>query len=274
MRWRPLAVALSLVLAGCGAGAPGGPAETVTPADVPAAGPGNEQQRGDVVPGVADGEVADVDLLARAHLSAIGNRSYTWRERRSLDVDPANGSERVTYRQLARVESSHVYFLWSKRDWVRIGSNRRNLPNYTEYADGERRHIRYRYPASTDREYAQASRVKAAEHRYIGREAGESIRRYLDVERASIEGTTVDGDRHYRLVGRTADLPGVDPLEQYNVTAVIAPDGFVRSLAVSYRTTELNETRAISYTFEYDRVNETTVTEPDWTSETGGFGRG
>lgn len=274
MRWRPLAVALLLVLAGCGAGSPSGSEETVTPADIPSVTPGNEQQRGDVVPGVTGGEVTDVDLLASAHLSAIQNRSYTWRERRSLDLDPGNGSGVVKYRQLARVESSYVYFLWSKRERVRIGPYLRHLANYTEYADGERRHLRYRYPASSDREYDRASRVKAAEHRYIGREAGESIRRYLDVEQARIEETTVDGERHYRLVGRTADLPGVESLENYNATAVIAPDGFVRSLEVSYRTTELNETREVTYTFEYDRVGETTVEEPDWTSETAGFSRG
>lgn len=274
MRWRPLLVVLLISLAGCGSGLTDGPEETVTPADVPEVTPNNEQHRGDVVPGVANGEIRDVDLLARSHIDAVRNRSYVWREQRSVDDDPMDGSAFVGYRQFARVESSYVYYFWSRRSQVRIGPYLRHLANYTEYGDGERRHIRYRFPASAEHEYAQDSRVRAAEHRYIGQEAGSSVRRYLDFDRASVEPTTVDGRRHYRIEGRTADLPGVDPIDNYTATALVSQTGFVRSLEASYLTTQLNETREVTYTFEYDRVNETTVSEPDWVSETSRFARG
>jgi len=270
MRWRLLAVAVVLLTAGCGSALTGeGPGETLTPATVPDEGADNEQQQGAVVPGIDDG-VVDPELLVDAHAEAAQKRSYVWRQRVAVNVDVDNGSALAYRRQFARVESETTYFLWSIRTRaVPVGGGFWNyqapgqMVNHTVYADGDRRYVRY--GTGPDRPVeVRAGTLRASNHSFIGRETGRSIRRYLAVSDSSVNETVVDGTRYYRVAGSRADLSGADPVRDYRVTARVAPDGFVRSLNVTYRTEIRGEPSRVSYSFEHTRINETTVDEPDW----------
>ncbi|MBX0322346.1 hypothetical protein EGH21_04790 [Halomicroarcula sp. F13] len=84
------ALALCLVTAGCtglvGSGSPSA-GETVTPAPVPA------QPPAPVAPGLTEAGVTDTRALARAHVTTLGNVSYTLRHTRT--VQTANGTVRL-----------------------------------------------------------------------------------------------------------------------------------------------------------------------------------
>jgi hypothetical protein len=273
--WRhAVVVAVVVLLVGCGSGPIGEtPEETMTPVAVPDKDADSEQQRGDMIPGVDGAGVTDARLLASAHRDASKKRSYVWEQQLSINVDAANGSALTLRRQIASVESETTYFLWSIRTraspvgagfWTYDAPGQ--MVNQTVYSDESRQYVRY--GTQPDRPVErQRGTITAANHSFIGREAAGSVRRYLDASESNVTETTVEGAQYYRIVASGGDLSGADPVLADRATALVAPDGFVRSLNVTYQTEIRGERSLVRYSFEYERINETVVTEPTWVPE-------
>ncbi|WP_123536420.1 hypothetical protein [Halosimplex salinum] len=266
MRWR-LLVALAVVLtAGCGSLFGAGQqsfdaTDTLTPAPVPEVTPTPE--RWGIAPGLTGDAVADIDALVAAHRAATTDRSYVWRERHGSTTRP-NGSVPLFDRTVARVELQSVYRVWSGDERVRLRSGLTNVANYSEYADGTERIVRYRYVGRTDYEHYRVHPIDAVAHRHIGLGATDAIERYLAVGNATVAAVSVDDRRHYEVVGRDWDRPASDRVSDYTVVAVVSPEGFVRSLDVSYTVRSVGPPRRVRYSFAYERVGETTVDPPAW----------
>ncbi|WP_436925897.1 hypothetical protein [Halosimplex amylolyticum] len=268
MRWR-LLVALAVVLtAGCGSlfgqQSPGPATDTLTPAPVPEVTPTPE--RWGIAPGLSGNSVADVDALVTAHRAATAGRSYVWRERRGTTTR-SNGTVPLFDRTVAKVESATVYRVWTGDERVRLRTGLTNVANYTEYADGTDRIVRYRYVGWRDFEHQRRHPIDATAHRHIGVSATQAIERYLAVESARVAAVGVDDRRHYEIVGRNWTRPVGDRVTNYTVTAVVSTDGFVRSLDVSYTVHSLGHPRRVRYAFAYERVGNTTVDPPVWDTE-------
>jgi len=281
MRWRTLAVVALLVCAGCSSLVDGGeePADpatsaaTMTPAPVPATTPTPE--RWPVTPGLSARGVVDVDALARAHQAATEGHSYVWREWRGsgapgaseANATDANGSVPLALVQRARVEREDTYAYWAEHQVVYLGVRTRHRYNYSEYVvDG----VGYaRLPSVEWDTDGPIPLQAAAANRRIGGEAATAIRRYLAVgtANATVSRTTLDGRPAYRVRATHVPIRTVDPVSNGSVSALVTPEGFVRSLSVAYTTRGFDGPRRVRYRFAYDRVGETTVDPPDWVPE-------
>ncbi|WP_415378795.1 hypothetical protein [Halosimplex sp. TS25] len=269
MRWRLLLALAVVVTAGCGSlvGAderPDAATDTLTPAPIPEVTPTPE--RWGVAPGLTGNSVADLDALVAAHRAATANRSYVWRERRGSTTGP-NGSVPLFNRTVAQIESQSVYHVRAGDERVRLRSGTTTVADYSEYADGTDRFVRYRHVGRRDYERERRHPIDPNGHPHIGLSAAGAIERYLDVESAAVAAVTVDDRRHYEVVAHNWSRADDDRVSGYAVTAVVSPAGFVRSLDVSYTVHAAGQSRRVRYAFAYERVGETTVDPPEWYAE-------
>jgi hypothetical protein len=245
MNWRGVAVALAVLVAGCGsvvggAGGPGErgadtPAPTLTPAPVPEV----TETPVTLPPGVTGDRVTDATALYEAHTAYIRGRSYTLHV--SVDVDTGS-SER-----LFRVETPTRYY---RRDL---------LPgrNFTRYADGERVYVRTAiggnelFASSDDVDSPTAHTIRLS-------------KAFLQLDDVRVAETLVDGRLHYELTGSYPVHPAVDSLHNVTIRAVLGPQGFIRSLNTSYVAVTAGSRTNVTRSFAYSDVDSTTVERPAW----------
>lgn len=232
------------ILGGCSAVVgPSGPAETATPASVPDVDETTDTPDGALPPGLTGGGIVDAGRLADAHLASIRGQSYTWDARTTFAGNVSN--------QRLRVERPRRYTYRQTSPGSRA--------NTTEFADGEVTYTRY---------YRFVERLRRAPARtasdQYGPFAAGAIERYLAVENATVAEARVDGTIHYRIRARVDSYQRIDGARNYSVTAVIAPDGFVRELNATYVRRSDRGSIAVTYRFRYADVGTTTVEAPDW----------
>lgn len=269
MRWRLFGVVVLAVMAGCSGfiGGEGGSesVSTLTPAPVPTdpprSGPGST-----VVPGVQAGGSLNVSKLVEAHREELMQRGFAWRIRRNR-TGHVNGTTEsvVKYRQVSLANATHFHYETNGR-MVRYQRRRVYYSTYAEYADGEYVYVRGvsamqggirwdRYP------------VSGARSRFV-KPTTAAIEWYFDVEQVSVSQFTTDGEFRYRLT--TTDVPASlnGSVRSYTATAVVTPDGLVRNLTATYRTSRGSVWGTIWYTHVYSfrvtDVGNVTVPEPDW----------
>ena len=267
MRWRVL-VALAVVLtAGCGslfaASDDTGTAatDTLTPAPVPAETPTPE--RWDLAPGLTSTGVVDLEALVAAHRAATANRSYVWREFRGTSAH-VNGSIPIQDRTVAEVESRSRYHLRSGDQRVRLRSGLTNVANYSEYADGTVRTIRFRFVGRTSYERRHTHPTDPNDHRLVGASATSAIRQYLALSNVTVSAVRLDDRPYYLVVGRNWPAFTGETVHNGTITAIVSPDGFVRSLEAVYTVRSVGQPRRVRYGFTYEQVDNTTVEPPDW----------
>ena len=239
MDWRAVWVVLALVLAGCGSVATGAetPGETLTPVPVPEV----TDTPATLPPGVSGASVTDTDTLLDAHAAAIQGRSYT------LTVDVRTGSERA--RRVIRVETPTRYL---RRDTLA-----EPWGSATQFADGEHLYTRTDYGSTV--EYGRIESVSPPRSQTV-----QLSRAFLRLDEVRVAETRVGGEVAYELTGQYPIHPAVETMENVTLRAVVEPDGFVRSLNVSYTRhsdyVRMNVTRSFAYT----DVDATTVERPVW----------
>jgi len=281
MRYLWLLVPVLVALAGCGAVLGTDTVatqETLTPAPVPeTAGTATTPEREFLAPGLTRTGVTDVDALVAAHRRVTANRSFVWVERRGRvfgdSGDIATASVAVRNRTVAHVESPTVYRVWTRQNSVRLGSESVGVASYSAYADGQTRHVRYTLDArasdgdigasGTEDRYRTLDAVSVHESDHVGGAATGGIRNFLAVENATVSVTRVDGRTYYRVRSRQPPLASSGQIRNYTVTATVSPDGFVRSLDVSF-VWATAPPRKVRYAFAYGDVDETTVDPPAW----------
>jgi len=232
------------VLAGCSTFvSPSASTETVTPAPVPAATTSTAEAGGPLPPGLTGGGVTDVGSLASAHLDTIRNRSYTWQAH--------------TY--FGETNSTQTLKVEAPRHYTYQDAGRGSRINTSDFADGETVYTRYHRFV----ERLRRAPAPNATDQY-GPLAAKAIERYLAVENATVAETLVGGERHYLVRTEMDRYPAIEGATNYSVEAVIAPDGFVRELTVSYVNRGGTRPLPVRYHYRYDRVGTTTISEPTW----------
>lgn len=252
MRWRALAVTVVLLTAGCSTFADSNPTpETVTPVSVPEV--LTESKFGpEVAPGVGPRGEVNATRLAGAHRTAIANRSYVWTERLSYTAVTGN----VSFAVRSTLSVAH-----ERRYWYRSATTLQ-FWNYTEYADGEYRYQRKYEGGGIQYERHPVTNVSTV----FGGLMTKSIERFLAVDAATVRNATVDGDPYYRVVSANPSESKLGPARDYAVVAHVAPNGFVRSLRVTYVKPSDRGPRRIRYHLRYSDVDNTTVDPPEWVS--------
>lgn len=257
MSSRPaLLVACLIALAGCSAvplGGDSGP-ETVTPVAVEAT-----ESRAtpvpieDLSPGVAPDGTVDGSALRAAHDEALGGQSYTWSVVGS--TAPAKDSDQ-TIRRRVTVERERVL--------VREARSFRD-GNVSLYANGSRGYLR----SNTDDgpRFTEIPRPLPNRTYAFG---GSLIEEFLDDVTVEADVLDRDGRTLYRLRAADDPPPAVArpgrTVRNYSATAYVRPSGLVRTLAVEYDQRTDDGWGEFAFRFDYSRVGETTVTEPDWVS--------
>jgi hypothetical protein len=245
MNWRAVSVALAVVLAGCGGlgNAPGpagdrtGETPTLSPVSVPESTPIPVT----LPPGVTGANVTDANALVDAHLAAVQGRSYTLTVRVRVDDER---SER-----LFRVETPTRYYQVDRLAEPRGGT--------AQFADGDTVYTRTEYGGGVDfGSYDDPSPPRS--------QTVMLSRAFLQVDTVRVAETRVDGSPAYELTGQYPVHPAVSSLANFSLRAVVEPDGFVRSMNVSYVRTGADDGTSVTRSFVYSDVDATTVERPAW----------
>jgi hypothetical protein len=261
---RSLAVALCLVLAGCGGVAAPTPESepTVTPAPVP------EDPRGtdDLAPGLSRGGVFDAGRLAAAHAEALSGRSFT---RVRTDLRSVDGT--VTRRDetiLGYAEGGSRFLYRLNQTDRREGRARES--RIVRYADGERVYVAstrdgvttYSVLRGPGGEFYDPARV------FPENGTGESAlaRLLVLVDVRVTDERTVDGATVYRVA--TDERQDIPPLEDIRLAANVTRTGLVRDYRVSYDVDRGGRTVRVVATVEYRDVGGTVVDAPGWLGAT------
>jgi hypothetical protein len=254
--------ALLVVLAGCSALPTGnGTApeieETLTPAPVVATGADAAPTPASSVafpPGVSRAGTVDPDLIFRAHVESLANRSYTWVYRKT---ERSNRSGTVTGTTRVAVD-----------DDAALVANRgfRSGMHNTLYLTRQRGYIRWTSGDGTEYSVRDAT-VADREHSFVGY----SLRTFIPENGVETSVVEWQGRQYIRLYvqpqpppsGLAEELVDSTLVWGYTLTAYVSPAGRVRMLAVEY-----DDLRAhVSWRFDYRAVGETTVRKPDWISK-------
>jgi len=255
---RGFVVAALVLLAGCSAvpfGSDGTPAltDTVTPVAVTDSPTPEPTVFDDRPQGVAPNGTVDADVLVRAHTERLANLTYTW----VLRYDAGDGDNEGYVRRV--VVGNGTFFVTQAPEGP--GTNASMYVNESggflrSMAPQGTRYELIRVPGEAD-DYAFATG---------------SIQQFLDDRTVSVSPVERRGRTYYRLYGAGGPAPGtLGPAEatisDYTVTAYVAPDGFVRSLAVEYDRTVDGDSSHVTVRYDYSRLGESVPTPPDWIAE-------
>jgi hypothetical protein len=258
MDLRPAVVVAVVVLAGCGAapfgsGGPSTAAETLTPVPVstPTESSSTPVER---PPGVSPVGIVDARRLREAHDGALANRSYRW----TLDYDVDRSGQEAGldggFTRRVVVEPDRFF--------VRQTEDGRPL-NGSLFVDETGGYLRtvednvtrtetFVQPGTTD-EYVPS---------------GQLVQRFLSGMDPNATRVRWNGRTYYRLHDRTGVPPTLERLAQrvsdYSVTAYVSPEGFVRSMTVSYLRSTNADSQRVTIRFYYEDVGSATVDRPGW----------
>lgn len=193
-------------------------------------------------PGISGGGVIDVDVLAEAHLAALDGRPYV----RQVDHSFGNRTSAATL----RVESATRY-RYERAD-------RPGLTNAPEFGDGTYLYSRF-VQFSTRFTVGPVTDVRSRHGSSVAR----SIRRYLNHSDATVAATRVDGAIGYTVTAERDRYDASGTTTDFRARAIVAPDGLVRALDVSYVDQHGNQPLNVSYSHRYER-RPITVEWPAW----------
>ena len=258
-----VAVAGSTLLGGPPAVPGAGPVTaTVTAADTPAGAAGSQDTEGPP-PGVGPDRLVSVDALTRAHLRAIGARpgmsmNATFAGPRSLTGFDTfrsgfDADDRVTVR--VRVESASRYLICRE---IRFPGGLVEATNASleRFADGEAEYRSVSNAAGRRYSRRPLSSVRGGAAEVAGW-TRTVFPRYLDTTRSNV----VDAGGDYRVVATGEPRRLSHDTRSYRAVAVVAPEGFVRRLAVEYVHPRTGTT--VRVTVRYGR-EPAAVAAPEW----------
>jgi len=181
------------------------------------------------------------NALVDAHLAAVQDRSYTLTVRVRVDGDR---SERLFW-----VERPTRYYQVD-----RLADPRGDT---AQFADGDTLYTRTEYGGGVDfGSYADPSPPRS--------QTVMLSRAFLQVDTVRVAETRVDGVPAYELTGQYPVHPAVSSLANFSLRAVVEPDGFIRSMNVSYVRTGAVDGTNVTRSFVYSDVDATTVERPTW----------
>jgi hypothetical protein len=253
-----LAAVALVAVAGCGA-APFGsdtrptPAETLTPVPVSTP-PESTATPVERPPGVTTGGVVDTRRLGEAHDAAVANRSYRW----TLEYDVDRSGQATVFdggfTRQAVVEPDRFLVRQREDDRALNGSLFVNeTGGYLRTVEDNVTRTETLVRPGTSDDYVVS---------------GQLVERFLSGMNPTVTRVDRDGRTYYRLHDRTGVPPTLERLamqiSDYSVTAYVSPEGFVRSMTVSYVRSTNSESERVTVRFYYEDVGSATVDRPAW----------
>ncbi|PSP56722.1 hypothetical protein BRC82_01195 [Halobacteriales archaeon QS_1_67_19] len=262
------AVALAVVLAGCGgfSGGTGSEADaTTTDGETTAVvGTIGEQTDADPPPGLSTAGVTDPDALAAAHEAALADRSFSYD--REARIVAANGTELGRWHQRAQVGPDRRAVNYSQTG---AGVSVSGLPVETAriYTNGS---ITFRYGGE---EYHRESGPGFAPNTFSNDQLlaavfSASETTVTEVRRDDrtwyrVRATGDDDTLTYRGPNGTVEVRATS----VTATALVAPSGLVRNVTYEFDFVRGDASGHRTITIRYAALGETTVEVPDWVAD-------
>jgi hypothetical protein len=256
----PLALALSLLLAGCGGVASDARTETtrVTPVEVPTT---TERPDRFVAPGMTAERLVDPEALQRAHAARLANASHQFRE--VVTRRAANGTLLARYVTLVVRNGSTVRY--------RFDGDRRD-ENETwpvdRYVTADRVYTARTVGNTTNYTVAPVSetgrRVPVAPDDYAA-----SLTRVFGLLPLRVEDSVRSGDqtRYYLETTAPRDVP---PLRNATFVGAVTPKGVVDDYRVSYEVPRDGRSVTVTVTVSISDLGTATVERPAWLDRASG----
>ena len=217
------------------------------------------------------GGAVDAAALARGHVDALRNRSYTLHVSHNGSRSP-DGRRWIRAERTVRVREPRRYVhRFSGHRAVRGGEV--TTVDYREYADGESLYRMRTGPVGPSYDRLRLSRVRTADI-YVNRTAV-YVERYLATTEVTVTEVLVGGSPVYRLratgtpteLTANASSPGDAGLRfpgstvtNYSAVAYVTWSGVVTSLDVSYSV----DGRPVAFSVSYDALGSTRPSPPPW----------
>lgn len=248
--YRVLALALLLLLTGCGAPAAPDKSSTVTPAPVP------EKTQNPLPPGVDERGVYDPERLVDAHADALANTSYTAQVTSVLRV---RGEFRSRYARVIRLSAGEkrVHYVLNKTDRRNDTARVRHIERYIE---GERLYVAVSEGNDTTYRMQEITRSRSFLAASTGNRQG--FGRLLGRLRPTLtDAQTENGTTLYRLVAGPSDIR---PLQNVTFVALVDRRGIVHEYTVTYGVRRDGEPVQVQVDVAFTDIGTTTVRRPGW----------
>lgn len=262
-----LAVALLLVLAGCGGFSGDGATDadaTTLPEET------TVESTDDPPPGLSESGVTDAAALAAAHEAALVDRSYTYD--REVRIVAENGTELGRWHQRAQVGADRAEFNYSQTG-EGVSVSGRTVESVRVYANGSVT-LWDEDPESDDGgEFRRESGPGFAETTFSNDRLLADV---LNASETSVEAVERDGRTWYRVEAADEggtyayDGPnGTVEVEATNVTAtaLVAPSGLVRNLTYEFDFVRGETSGRRTMEIRYSELGATAVEVPAWVAD-------
>lgn len=259
-----IAVAVAVVLAGCsfpGSTDRANPDESVTAAPVPDVAIGAPEVSPLSIPGITNASRISPATLARAHRKALETQPVRIRAAQNSTLTGIEVRDRTGHRNATLVVGGP-------------GSYRYDETRVYRYFDAENRTVTT-VGAFANESVGILRSVRDSTTRYRSLAPGQRpssllwntstlVRQYLSVRRATVDRITWHGRTVYRVVGYGAAGGVYSLTSEYEVRAIVQPDGLVRRLSVDYVESPMGHVRDVQYTLSIDPIDSEKVTPPAW----------
>lgn len=252
---------LCLLLAGCGAGAPGDDARTVNPAlaGTPTASPTPETPARP--PGV-NGSGVDRRALVSAHENALEGRSLTVEASHRVVAD--NGTVILDSVRRSRTDGLTQFYRASVTETPYRQAGGRTFD--ISYWRNDTVTVR-RWPHENGSVSVTLDTDLPAQQLF-DRTGASTVEALLGGYELRYAGTTSrDGETTYVLTEANAEQPFRPLRSNVSLRALVTEEGVVRSITVSYQTTEYRTPARARAAFRVTNVSDTVVPRPPWVDE-------
>jgi len=259
-------VAVLVVLAGCNGLVPGSaddavetPQRTLTPVPFEtAAETTTATPRPATFDWLADGGTPDLTALFERHTATLGNRSFTFHQRRR--TSGATGTIAVEYDYRVAVANDTTY---TRRDTTSASDQ-----VVSTFIDPSGVYRRVESPNGSAQTMASRGGAANARQRFAVL-TGSIIGLLFVTEDARVDTTERGGVRYARLFSRTPPEYLVSIYDDYNMTDFSAtvwvhPDGYVRTFHYEFTLVRGSQRIDVDERYFYTDVGNTTVERPSW----------
>lgn len=232
--------------------------EVVTELTTATPNPSSTTRRGAVSypPGIDDDGLVDADQLGTAHARALGDTSYRLLIARQISAVSNETEVKEGYREIT-VNDTERFRTESGGNLSVSEGGFGSIP-VEVYADGNE--VYRRVGAGNDSVYLTGPSIRADRFR---NRAQWFTSVYLSTDESDLSRTVVSGETLY-YIAATGNPSQFDDTVNYTAVAVIKPDGFVRSLDVSYERINNGTKRRVEFQLRYEERGGVKVSQPAW----------
>lgn len=210
-------------------------------------------------PGVTEDSVADVTILAAAHGRVVRDASYRLRLTRQIE-SVGNGSERRVQRGFREIAvTDTLRFRTQSGGNISVAEGGFGSLSVGVYADG--REVYRRVQRGNESVFLTGPAMRS------GRFSNQ-VQRFVVVYLNTNQTRVTERDDGPGVVVEAVGSPALvsETVRNYTAVAVVRPDGFVRSLNVSYDRVRGTEVDRVRFGFVYTEVGDVEVQAPAWYS--------